>query len=384
MKFLDDILVLDMTRILAGPYCTMLLADMGANVIKIEAPNGDESRYNGPFVNGESTYFMSVNRNKRGMVIDLKSDQGKEIFSKLIEKADVLVENFRPGVMEKLGLGYDKLQTVNPQLIYCAISGFGHTGPYKKLAAYDIVVQAMGGTMSLTGQPGGRPTRVGTSIGDIAAGLFGSSAIVTALHGRQRTGKGTFIDISMFDCQVAILENAIARYFCTGVSPEPIGNRHPLITPFDTYKTKDGYIIIAAGSIPLWERLCNILEIPEVLNDPRFMDNPTRTENEEALKEIMESKLVHKTTNEWLQILLGAKIACGPLNKISEVVRDPQILSRNMIVEIKNHPTAGDIKFAGIPIKFSGGEVTIDRPAPLLGQHTEEILKEFGIDTFDN
>jgi len=374
---LDNIKVLDLTRVLAGPYATMILADLGADVIKVEMPKtGDDSRSFGPYVNNESAYFMSINRNKRSMTLNLKTEKGKEIFLEMIKKVDVVVENFRPGTMEKLGLGYEYLSTINPKLIYAASSGYGHSGPYSKRAAYDAVVQAMGGIMSITGQKDGKPTRVGTSIGDIAAGMFTAIGILAAVVNRESTGKGQKVDVAMLDCQVAMLENAIARYAVTGEAPKPNGNRHPSIVPFETFETSDGEIMVAAGNDALWAKLCEAIERPELINDERFMKNPLRNENYDELRPLLASAFKVKTINEWQDILDKAGVPNGPINTIDKVVKDPQVLAREMIVEI-DHPVAGKTKMPGVPIKLSDTPGSIRTPAPILGQHAEELLKEF-------
>ena len=374
---LENIKVLDLTRVLAGPYATMILADLGADVLKIEMPKtGDDARHFGPYVENESAYFMSLNRNKRSMTLNLKSEKGKEIFLEMIKAVDVVVENFRPGTMEKLGLDYDYLATINPKLIYAASSGFGHSGPYSKRAAYDAVVQAMGGIMSITGQKDGKPTRVGTSIGDIVAGMFTATGILAALLNRDATGKGQKVDVAMLDCQVAILENAIARYVVTGEVPKPGGNRHPSIVPFETFDTADGEIMVAAGNNVLWAKLCEAIGTPELVNDERFNENPLRNENYDELRPLLAAAFVKKTTKEWQDILDNAGVPNGPINTVDKVLEDPQVLAREMIVEIE-HPVAGKLKVPGVPIKLSDTPGSIRTPAPTLGQHTEEILKEF-------
>lgn len=380
MKPLEGLKVLDLTRVLAGPFCGMMLADLGADVFKIEAPKGDDARGNGPFKNGESTYFMSLNRGKRSIILDFKNEKHKKVFLDMVAKADVLIENYRPGTMEKLGLGYeDVLKKINPRLIYCAISGFGQTGPYKTRAAYDIIVQAMSGIMSITGQKGGEPTRVGSSIGDIVAGLYGVVSVEAALEARHKTGKGQYIDIGMLDCLVSVLENAVVRYFSTGTSPEPLGNRHPVATPFDAFQTKKGKIVIGIQNNILWEKFCAVIDADELTNHPKFKDNALRTDNVDELKEIIEVKIATKTSDEWMPELLGVGIPCGPINDMEAVINDPQIVSRNMIIELKGHPIAGDMKFAGNPMNFSETKCVVERPSPALGQHTKEILEEFGI-----
>lgn len=373
---LQGIKILDLTRVLAGPYATMILGDLGADIIKIEMPGkGDDSRYFGPYLNDESAYFMSINRNKRSMTLNLKEEEGKKILLKMVEEADVIVENFRPGTMEKLGLGYDVLKKVNPKIIYGAASGFGHSGPYSKRAAYDAVVQGMGGIMSITGQKDGVLTRVGPSIGDIAAGLFTAIGILTALVSRNETGKGQKVDVAMLDCQVALLENAIARYVVSKEVPKPMGNRHTSIVPFEPFETKDGEIIVAAGNDVLWSKFCDAIDKKELVNDERFVTNPLRNQNYEVLRDLIAEPLKYKTTKEWQDILDDIGVPNGPINTIDKVLEDPQVIAREMIVEVE-HPKAGKLKVPGIPIKMSDTPGEIRTPSPLLGQHTYEILNE--------
>ncbi|SKC42559.1 CaiB/BaiF CoA transferase family protein [Maledivibacter halophilus] len=373
---LEGIKVLDLTRVLAGPYSTMILADLGAQVIKIEKPEtGDDSRQFGPYIEDESAYFMSINRNKKSVTLNLKKKKGKEILLGLVKEVDVVVENFRPGTMEKLGLGYDVLKEVNPKIIYAAASGFGHTGPYSKRPAYDAVVQAMGGIMSITGQKGGKATRVGSSIGDITAGLFCTIGILAALINRNSIGKGQKVDVAMLDCQVAILENAIARYIVSGIVPQPAGNRHSSIVPFEPFDTKDGEIMVAAGNDVLWVKLCKALGIEKLAYDERFLTNPLRNKNYNELRPIVAKHFMEKTTKEWQDILDDIGVPNGPINTIDKVLKNPQILAREMIVEVE-HPRAGKMKMPGIPIKLSETPGTIRTAAPILGQHTQEILKE--------
>ncbi len=373
---LEGLRILDLTRVLVGPYATMVLADLGADVIKLEMPvTGDDARAYPPHVNGESAYFMSLNRNKRSMTLNLKSAKGKEIFLDMIREVDVIVENFRPGTMERLGLGYEVLKKENPGLIYAAASGFGYNGPYSKRPAYDAVVQAMGGIMSITGQPGGPPTRVGTSIGDITAGLFLTIGILVSLKHREKTGLGQFVDVAMLDSQVAILENAIARYTAVGEIPEPIGNRHPAITPFEPFDTEDGQLMIAVGNDALWSKFCTAIEREELRDEPRFITNPLRTANHNELRSLLAATLSEKTTYEWRQIFDQSGIPNGPINSIDQVVTDPQVIAREMIVEV-DHPLAGKTTLPGIPIKLSETPGTIREPAPLLGEHTAEILSD--------
>jgi CoA:oxalate CoA-transferase len=373
---LEGIKVLDLTRVLAGPYATMVMADMGADVIKIEAPGvGDDSRQFGPYIKDESAYFMSLNRNKRSITLNLKAPKAKELFIEMVKKADVVVENYRPGTMEKLGLGYEELKKINPKIIYAAASGFGHSGPYSKRAAYDAVVQAMGGIMSITGPKGGKPTRVGPSIGDVTAGLFTAIGVLAALNYRNNTGIGQKVDVSMLDCQVAILENAIARYVVTGEAPKPAGNRHSSITPFEPFETSDGEIMIAAGNDALFVKMCELFGTEEWAQDERFKSNPLRTKNVEELVPLITAVTKTKTTREWQDLLDKAGVPNGPINTIDKVMEDPQVLARDMIVEV-DHPVAGHLKMAGVPIKMSETQGSVRTHAPLLGQHTEEILKE--------
>jgi len=376
VKPLENIMVLDLTRVLAGPYCAMVLADYGCDVVKIEPPGvGDDSRAFGPFIGKESAYFMSLNRNKRSMTLNLKEQEARDLFKNMVKKADIVLENYRPGTMEKFGLGYEELKKINPRIIYAACSGFGHTGPYSQKPGYDILAQAMGGIMSITGPEGGEPVRVGASIGDIIAGLFTTIGVLMALHHRTISGEGQKIDVSMLDCQLAILENAIARYFVSGVAPGPLGTRHPSITPFDAFKSKDGSIIVGAGNARLWEKLCDIIGRPELKADDRFKSNSLRTQNFKALYPYLDSAFQSKTTAEWIADLEAAGIPCGPINTIDKAVTDPQVLARDMIVET-DHPVAGPVKMAGVPIKMSVTPGSVDTPAPLLGQHTAEILQQ--------
>ena len=375
---LKNLLVLDLTRVLVGPYCTMMLSDLGARVIKVEAPEvGDDSRNFGPFIEDYSAYFMSLNRGKESIALNLKNSEDKKIFDKILAKADILVENFKPGTLEKWGYGWKDVCEKYPKLIYASASGFGQTGPLKELPAYDMVVQGMGGLMSVTGQPNSEPTRVGTSIGDITAGLFTTIGINAALYDREKTGKGTFIDVSMLDCQIAILENAIARYLSKNEIPKPMGSRHPSIAPFEAFKTKDSHIIIAAGNDKLFEKLCNVLEISEIFNDEKFNTNSSRSKNINELKVIIENKLSSKITTDWVSQMEKERIPCGPIYNIKEAVENPQVQSRNMIVKAY-HKVIGDFKLAGNPIKMSSyKDETTRGDIPDLDEHREKILKEF-------
>jgi CoA:oxalate CoA-transferase len=375
---LKNLLVIDLTRVLVGPYCTMILSDLGARVIKIEAPEtGDDSRKFGPFINDYSAYFMSLNRGKESIALNLKNKDDKKIFEKILSKADILVENFKPGTLEKWGYGWKDVNKKYPKLIYASASGFGQTGPLKELPAYDMVVQGMGGLMSVTGHPDNEPTRVGTSIGDITAGLFTAIGINAALYDRQKTGKGAFIDVSMLDCQIAILENAISRYLSKNEIPKPMGSRHPSIAPFEAFKTKDSYIIIAAGNDKLFTKLCEVLNINDIPKEKRFNSNSLRCENMDSLKKILEDKLKLKNTNEWIKEMEKLKIPCGPIFNIKQAVENPQIKHRNMIVK-SYHKIIGEFKSSGNPIKISTYKDENTRgDIPDLDEHREKILKEF-------
>ena len=375
---LKNLLVVDLTRVLVGPYCTMILSDLGARVIKIEAPEiGDDSRGFGPFIDDYSAYFMSLNRGKESIALNLKNEDDKKVFEKILAKADILVENFKPGTLDKWGFGWNEVSKKYPKLIYASASGFGQTGPLKELPAYDMVVQGMGGLMSVTGHPNSEPTRVGTSIGDITAGLFTAIGINAALYDRQKTGKGTFIDVSMLDCQIAILENAIARYLSKNEIPEPMGSRHPSIAPFEAFKTKDSFLIIAAGNDKLFKSLCEVLEIPNIANDEMYKTNSLRSQNIDKLKLIIEDKLQHKNTDEWIKVMENLKIPCGPILNIKQAVENPQIKERNMIVK-SFHKKIGEFKSAGNPIKMSTYKDEKTRgDIPDLDEHRDKILKEF-------
>ena len=374
---LSDLTVIDLSRVLAGPYATMVLADLGARVIKVERPDGgDDARAYGPFINGHSAYFASINRGKQSIALDLKSPQDRVIFEALLEKADVLIDNYRPGVMARLGYGWEGLAARYPRLIHAATSGFGQTGPDSQKAAYDMVVQAMGGIMSVTGHPGGPPTRVGTSVGDITAGLFTVIGIMAALHDRDRTGKGQFVDVAMLDGQIAILENAIARYAATGQSPGPLGARHPSITPFAAYSCADAPIVIAAGNDQLFAALQQALGVAD---DPRFGSNEARTTHAEELAAVLEDVLLTQPVAHWLPKLEAAGVPCGPLNTIGQALANPQVKARNMVVHTAL-PDGTPLIAAGNPIKLSAHADPATRaPAPDLDADRAAILKELGL-----
>ena len=373
---LDGIKVLDLTRVLAGPYATMLLGDLGAEVIKIEQPGtGDESRNFGPFKNGFSLYFMSVNRGKRSITLNLKTERGHAIFKQLLAHTDIVVENFRPGTMKKLGLDYDTLKTEHPSLIYAACSGFGQTGPYAQQGAYDMIIQGMGGIISITGEPEGPPVRVGTSISDITAALFTTIGVLSALHHRNQTGKGQFVDVAMLDSLVAVLENAVVRYFATGEPPKPLGARHPAITPFEAFASADGYVIIALGNDTLWAKFCEHVNRQDLISDARFRTNADRTENHAELFPILSDIMSQRTTDDWINALGKIGVPCGPINAMDKVVSHPQVQAREMITQVAHHIT-GAVEVPGVPIKLSETPGNVDAPAPSLGEHTTEILTD--------
>jgi CoA:oxalate CoA-transferase len=377
MKPLQNIRVLDLTRAAAGPYATMMLGDMGADVIKLEFPKvGDDLRYYGPpFVGGESYYFMILNRNKRSITLNLKHEQGKQILRDMIPHIDVLIENFSPGTMEKLELGYESLRSINPKLIYCAISGFGSTGPDATRRGYDLIAQGMGGIMSVTGEVGGRPLRVGVAQADYTTGMFAAFGILVALYHRKNTGEGQRLETSLFESQIALLAFQAGRYFASGQNPEPIGNTHPVIAPFESFETRDGYINIAIGNNNLWSKFCRVMKLEAYESDPRFESNPARVQNRPAMVEFIEEKTKKLTRQEIGEILDKAGIPNGPVWEISDVVDSPQAIARQMTPEM-DHPAGGKIRVTGIPVKLECSPGEIKRPAPLLGEHTEEVLKE--------
>jgi crotonobetainyl-CoA:carnitine CoA-transferase CaiB-like acyl-CoA transferase len=377
-KPLDGVKVLDLTRVLAGPYCTMLLADMGADVVKVERPgSGDDTRaYGPPFLHGESAYFLSINRNKRSLTLNLKHAKALAILRQLLATADVVVENFRPGTMESFGFGYEAVQDFNPRAVFCSISGYGHTGPESQLPGYDLIIQGKGGTASLTGDPDGPPYKVGTSQADIIAGMMGFQGILLALLTRTQTGKGQKVDISMLDCQVALLTYQAGIYFATGQSPTRMGNQHPTITPYETYRCQDGYINVACGNDSMWRALCRALQQEAWADDPRFRTNAARVEHRRQLSALLEPIMRQKTTQEWIDILRQHGLPCGPIQSVGQVCNDPQVLARDMVVPLE-HPKAGSIRVTGIPIKLSETPGAIYAPPPLLGEHNTAVLHDW-------
>ena len=373
---LRDLVVLDLTWALSGPYATMILADLGARVIKVEMPGrGDFARENGPFVNGLGTYFASINRGKESLTVNLKHPEGRDLILALARRADVLVQNFVPGTMEGLGLGYEALRAANPRLIYASCSGFGQNGPYRERPALDIIVQAMAGTMSITGEPERPPARVGYSIGDIGAALFLAVGILAAVHERSRSGEGQYVDVAMLDAQVAMLENALIRCLAAGEVPEPLGSDHPVIAPFGAFKAQDGYLAVAASKDALWHSVCDVLEHPEWKADPRFTTVPLRREQRALIREMIEAVLAVRPRAEWIDRFLKAGVPCGPVSSVAEAAADPQVRAREMIVEVP-HPNGGTLRMAGTPVKLSRTAARVQGPPPGVGEHTEAILTE--------
>jgi crotonobetainyl-CoA:carnitine CoA-transferase CaiB-like acyl-CoA transferase len=372
---LSGVRVLDLTRVLSGPFCTMLLADQGAEVVKVEAPGrGDDARHLGPPFRGDvSGFFVSVNRNKKSLTLNLKAERGVDLLKQLARRADVFVENFRPGVAERLGVDYHALAAIQPKLVYASVSGFGQTGPYRERAGYNIVVQALSGVMSTSGPTDAGPYPVGVSLGDIPAGMFAAFAITTALYARERTGRGQYIDISMLDSLVAMMENPIVRHGMTGASPESFGRRHPSITPYGIFDAADGPIAVAVGNDRLWLQLCEALERPDLAQDARFETNASRTENAEALYALFGDLLAQRPAAAWLQLLLAAGIPAAPINTVADLFEDPQIEARSMLPRIEQ-PGAGSIAVCGTPLRFAGQPEPTYGPAPSLGEHTREVL----------
>ncbi len=375
---LDGIRIIDLTQVLFGPFATMLLSDLGAEVIKIERPEvGDIARGNGPVVRGVSTYFLSLNRGKKSVTLNLATEPGVEVLLKLIKNADILVENFRPWTMEKLGLSYERVREYNPGIIYVAGSGFGQYGPYAGKPAFDVIVQAMGGILSITGEEGGPPVRPGVSYGDIAAGLFLCIATLAALQERHRSGEGQFVDISMLDCQITAQENAFVRYLNTGEIPRAIGTRHPVMTPFQVFPTRDGYVALAlrGGIKDQWPLFCAAIDRVDIIDDPRFEDGWLRTQNYEELEPILTDAMKTRTTQEWVEEMEKAGIPCGPVNTIEQAANDPQIAARDMIIKVR-HPDSGDFRVVNTPFKFSRTNHKVGQASPDLGQHTQDVLSQ--------
>jgi formyl-CoA transferase len=375
---LAGIRVLDLTRVLAGPYCTMFLGDLGAEVVKVEQPGvGDDTRgWGPPFVGGESAYFLCINRNKKSITVDLKRQEGIDLVGRLAGFADVLIENFRPGTMERLGLGEKDLRAINPRLIYASLSGFGADGPMRDAPGYDLIIQAWGGLMSITGAPDGEPTKVGVAIMDLVAGLMLGKAIAAALFAREKIGVGQKIDTSLLEAEVASLINVGSNYLIAGTTAKRWGNAHPSIVPYQSFKTADGYLVIGVASEGIWQRFCQAIGHPELAADPRFAKNSDRVKHRAALIDILGQTFAARDTNSWLKLLNKTEVPCAPVQTVDQVFSAPQVLHREMLVEV-DHPRAGTVRMAGIPVKLSGTPASIRLPPPLLGQHTEEVLSSW-------
>lgn len=376
---LQGVRVLDLSRVLAGPYCTMLLGDYGADVIKVEPPGGDDTRQWGPpYLGGESAYYLSCNRNKRSLVLDLSTAQGCEVLLRLVRQSDVLVENFKLGTMERWGVGYEELlRQENPRLVYCNISGFGRTGPYAHLPGYDFLAQAMGGLMSITGQPGGPSTKVGVAVSDLTTGMMAAFSILAALRHRDQTGVGQRVDLSLLETQVAWLANVSSAYFATGRPPQWQGNAHASIVPYQTFRARDREMVIAVGNDGQFQKLCALLGRPDLAADPRFATNPARVAHRSDLVEILSGLLAEADVDHWVGLCWERGVPAGPINSLDRVFSDPQVIHREMVQEIP-HPTAGTVKQVGIPVKLSETPGEILRHPPLRGEHSREILAEAG------
>jgi CoA:oxalate CoA-transferase len=375
---LEGLRILDLTRVLAGPYCTMILADLGADVVKVERPEtGDDARHFGPFLpSGLSAYFAGINRGKRSVALDLKAEADRAVFLRLVERADVVVENFRPGTMAALGLAPDRLREVNPRLVYASLSGFGHSGLETGRPAYDIVIQALSGLMSITGEDAHHPVKVGTSISDILTGIFGAVGVLSALRHRDQSGQGSELDLAMLDCTVAVLENAISRFSVTEQVPEPLGTRHPSITPFQAFEASDGALVVAAGNEALWKKLCDVLEAPHLADDPRLATNHLRTENQAYLEESLAPWFRQNTREHWLERLAAAGVPSAPIRDVRQVTADPHLQARGMLHEM--HDSA-EKRFltAGSPLRMNGQAPELSSRAPELGEHMAAVLEEW-------
>ena len=376
---LKGIKVVELAQIMAGPTCGMLLADMGADVLKVEKlPGGDDTRsYTEPSVNGESAAFMILNRNKRGMAVNLKTPGGLEVVKKLVAGADVVTENYRKGTLEKLGLGYDVMEKINPRLVYCAISGYGRTGPYADKPGFDLILQGFAGLMSITGEPGGPPAKSGTSIADINAGIFAALGIVSALFARERTGRGQMVETSLMEAAIQQTYWQAAIYFATGVNSGPTGSAHILTAPYQAFPTADGWVNVGGANQSNWERIVKVIGAPELADDPRFRTNGDRMRNLAALTPLIAARMKSRTSADWIGEFEAAGVPVGPVNRIGDMLADPQVAAREMVVEVE-HPRAGRTRAIGHPVKFSATPARVSRPAPLLGEHTREVLRELG------
>jgi crotonobetainyl-CoA:carnitine CoA-transferase CaiB-like acyl-CoA transferase len=379
MKPLDGIRVVDLSRILAGPYCSMLLSDFGADIVKIENPDkGDDTRaYGPPFLDGESVYFLSINRGKKSLTLNLKTPEAREILTKLIQSADVLLENFRKDFLPGIGFGYEEVAKLNPKIIYASVTGYGHTGPWAERPGYDLAVQGQSGIMSLTGDPNGAPYKTGTSLADITAGIYATLGILLALQARQRTGKGQKVDVSLLDGQVSFLTYQAGIYFGTGKSPNRKGNQHPTIVPYETFKASDRYFNLAVGNDRLWGQFCDLLGRQDLKTHEKFATNPQRVQNHEDLYPILQKIFAEKTADEWLAFFEKNGIPSGPIYSVGEVLEHPQVHAREMVIE-RPHPKLKSVKMTGVPVKLSTTPGVAGEAPPLLGQHTEKVLRDLG------
>ncbi|MEO8357684.1 MAG: CoA transferase [Chloroflexota bacterium] len=379
MQPLNGIRVLDLSRVLAGPYCTMVLGDLGADVIKVESPDGDETRAWGPpFAGGsrgESAYYLCVNRNKRGIIVDFKTEEGRAILHRLIKRSDVLVENFRPGTLAGSALDFDSVSAINPNLIYCSITGFGQTGPLRDRPGYDFMIQAMGGLMSFTGEPDGEPMKVGVAVADLFTGQNAAIAILAALQTRTQTGTGQHLDISLFDSQLGMLANVAGNYLMSGNLPRRYGNAHANIVPYQSFQASDAWFVVAVGNDIQFEKLCGVIGKWELVGDPRFAVNSGRVKHRDELIDILKPVFLTRAVAEWLTVLETAGIPCGPIPTLDKVFAEPQVEAREMLIHME-HPEIGDLRLVGSPLKFSNTPVEYKLPPPKLGEHTEEVLKE--------
>jgi crotonobetainyl-CoA:carnitine CoA-transferase CaiB-like acyl-CoA transferase len=378
---LTGMTVLDLTRVLSGPYCTMVLADLGARVIKVEHPGkGDDTRHWGPpFLGHESAYFLSINRNKESVTVDFKHPEGRGVLERLLDRADVLVENFKPGTLDRAGFGWDAVHARWPRVVYASISGYGQTGPRRNEPGYDAVIQAEGGLMSVTGDADGPAYRLGVAISDIVAGLFTAQGIMAALFARERTGQAQRVDIGMLDTTAALLTYQAGNYFATGTAPRRLGNRHPTIAPYETFRTADGDLVIAVGNDAIWRRFCPAVGCPDLAEDPRFRTNKDRLAHYDALRAALARVLATRTRAEWIPLLHAASVPCGSVRDVAEVLGDPQLDAREMIGTLA-HPTVGPVRLMGTPIKLSATPGSLRTPPPTLGQHTAAVLEELGYD----
>ena len=375
MQPLQGIRVLDLTRVLAGPYCTMVLGDLGAEVIKVESPEGDETRgWGPPFTGGESAYYLCINRNKRGIVVDFKTAEGRDLLQRLIEQSDVLVENFRPGSLARFSLDFESVSALNPRLIYCSITGFGQTGPLRDKPGYDFMIQALGGIMSVTGEPNGEPMKTGVAVADLFAGQNAVIAILAALQARTLTGRGQHLDIALFDSQLGWLANVASNYLISGDLPKRHGNAHANIVPYQSFRASDSWFVVAVGNDRQFAKLCEVIGKSDLASDERFATNSARVQNREALLSILKPVFLTKTVNEWLA-LIGDEFPCGPINTLEQVFSNPQVTARDMLIHMQ-HPTIGDLPLVGSPLKFSDTPVEYKLPPPRLGEHTEDVLRE--------